>query len=1235
MRGASVQGFLIATATAIILAVAAAFAAPLVVDWTAWRTTFESEATRTLGVPVLIRGTIDADLLPAPKLILRGVTIGTDGVSSGGTVEEVRAELSLGALMRGLVEARGVTLVRPALRLVVDNAGRLVAPTGTGTPASVIIDRLELRDGSLDLVDRAGDRTIRFQRMDLRGDMRDFSGPFRLEGEMEAFGARRTVRLSAGKSAPEGTRLRLIAEDAAAARTLDLDGLLRFDRGTPVFEGKGSLAQQGTAGAAWRVAGPLRLAPNAAVMETLDLSLGDEARPVQFGGSARLSFGPALGLDAVLNARSVDADSLFGAAPGAIRAPEEGLAALAGAFARLPEAPIPVRVGMAVDQLTIGGTVVREVRLDLSGQPSGWRIETAEAKLPGQTALRLSGVPAAQGGAAFAGELSVRAQEPAAFLRWAAPRAPSAYAAALDGPLRLSARITAAPDRVSAENLQVSLGAARLTGTASIAFATPARLALALTLDGFDLDPLIAAAHEAVRIAGSDAAEGSVAIDGRNLRLSGLPMGTLGLTATGAGGTWSVSRLALEDFAGLRLSGSGRFTHLSSPVAGELSLQVVGPQADGLAPLGRIVAGPEAADMLGRLKPIAAPVALSTTSRWNADGSSQVTADGSLGLLSGRVAIARGRAQAPEKVDLSIAAEDAGRALEAAGLSGLRSGLGAGRLDLTITPGGTGAGAAFDGRLVLPDASVTGAGRVRFSADGAIDPQVRMRLEAGDLSRLLSSVAALEAGPVPARLSFDLAREPGRWRLDGLEGALAGAPVSGAIVLEGGAPARLTGTLSTETLSVPRLLGLWGARTTGDAGPAPWSAARFATVSPPPVGFSLDLKAKRIDLSDLYAVTDGRLLLATEPQGIEVRDLTGRFGGGALSGLLTLRRRGDMLAAEGRLFLENVESAAILAPLAARAAPGGRVTIAVDVLGTGRSPLMILQGLSGQGTLSVRDLVLPGADPAAIGAVLADTGTGAPPDERRTAQMFDRALQRAPLRLEQVEAAFGIVNGTVRLSPARGEVPLATGPVRTSLSGSFDMARMLLDVTLSLEAADAGGVEAGGAIQWRGPLGTPERRVGAVALANAIAMRAIERETRRLEERHGLQPSGGTSGPRVPAGAAPPSPASLPAPAAAPPPAPAAPVPPAASAPTSAGSSTAAPAPAAPVSPRPAPPKQAETRPVPRAAPAVPPLAPPQEIAPYARPQPVRPELDEVPYGRPGTSGFGTLPRPPGLLPGE
>lgn len=1210
------QGFLITVATAVMLAIAAAFAAPFVVDWTAWRATFEAEASRTLGLPVQIRGGIDAELLPSPKLTLRSVSIGTDPTASGGTVEVLHAEFSLGALMRGQVEARGVTLTRPSLRLVLDSSGRLREPPGSVQPAaSVSIERLAVQDGTLDFVEAADGRTTRASAINLKGDLRDFTGPFRLEGEADAFGARRSVRLAVGKAAAEGARVRFIADQGG--RTFDLDGLLRFDRGSPVFEGKGTFAQQGGAAGFWRISGPLRVTPEAGVMEGLDLTLGDEARPVQLSGSARLSLSRALALDAVLNARAVDADTLFGAGPGTTRAPVEGFAALSGAFSRLPETPFPVRVGMAVDQLTIGGTVVREARLDLAGAPSGWRIDTAEAKLPGQTALRLSGAASPRGGASFAGDLALRTPEPATFLRWAAPRAPAAYAAMLDGPLQLSSRIEVAGDRIVAQNIQLGLGTARLTGEAGLAFGTPARLTLALALEGVDLDPLLAAAREGIKAAGPNAIDGEIRLQGRNLRLSSLPMGGLSLTTTGAGGTWDVSRLALEDFSGLRLSGSGAFTRLVAPVAGQMTLKVEGAKADGLESLARIVAGPEAGDMLARLQPVAAPVALETSSMWKADGSSQVSAEGTLGLLSGRMAISRGRNNVPEKIDLAVAASDAGRALEAAGVSGLRPGLGAGRLDLAVVPVASGAGATFDGRLSVADAAVSGSGRVRFLADGAMEPQGRMRLEGPDLARIFAPLAALDAGAVPARLTFDVAREPGRWRFENVEGMVAGAPIAGAVQIEGGTPPRLVGSLGTESLSLPRLLGILAARPTGDAGAGPWSMARLNAPAPMPVGLSLDLQAKRIDLSDLYALADGRLRLTVDPQVVEVRDLSGTFGGGAFSGLLSLRRRADLFVAEGRLMLENADAAAILAPLAPRVSPTGRVTLALDLLGTGRTPLAVVQSLSGQGTLFVRNLTLPGTDPAAISAVLADTTVGPPPDERRTAQMLDRALQRGPLRLEQVETALSVVNGAVRLSPARAEVTLPTGVVRSSFSGTFDMARLLMDISLSLETGDS--TEAGGTVQWRGPVTMPERRVTAVALANAIALRAIERETRRLDERHGAAPV-------QPAAPAPPAP-----PAVSPPPSSAVP-PPASSAPAaSAGTSTSAP-PSPPV--RPAPPRQTDARPV-RAAPAVPPLAPPQEIGPVTRPQAVRPELDEIPYARPSSGGLGTLPRPPGLLPAE
>ncbi|WP_127090596.1 AsmA-like C-terminal region-containing protein [Aquabacter cavernae] len=1211
------QGLLITIATAIMLAVGAAFAAPFVVDWTAWRSSFESEASRVLGVPVLIRGPIEAELLPSPRLTLRTVSLGADSVSSGGTVDELRAEFSLGALMRGQWEARGVVLVQPKIRIVLDTAGRLVAPTGAGAPANLTMERVALENGTLTFIDRSADRTVDVSDVTLRGEMRAVSGPMRLEGEATAFGQRHGVRLSVGKPADEGARLRLITEAKAKALTTDLDGLLRLDRGTPRFEGRATLARGGPPPALpWRISATAKLSPEALVAEGLDLSLGDEARPVQLAGSARLSFGRALGLDMVLNARAVDADPLLaqGTAP---RTPGEALAALGHVFADLPAPGLPVRIGAAVDQLTLGGTVVRDARLDLTGQPSGWRIDTAEAKLPGQTALRLSGTPAPGAGTTFAGELSVTSQEPSAFLRWAAPQGADPYAAALTAPVRLSARLSARPERLAAEGVQLSVGEAKASGSAVLALASTPRLDLDLALEGLDLDPVIAAARGGLSAMGGTL-EGTVALQGKSLRLSGLPLGRLALKADAVDGGWALRQFSVEDLAGLKIDGSGRFARLTAPVEGEIALTLSGSAADGMVPLARLVAGSEAGDVLARLAPVAAPVALSSRARWLPDGS-EISAEGTLGILSGRAVIARGRSGAPEKADVAISATDAARALGVAGIADLKPGQGAGRLDLTLTPAPT--GARFEGRLALGQTLATGSGTVRFAPDGTLEPRVRARLESPDLAGVFTLLAGLNMGPVPARLGFDLARDSGAWRFDAIDGAVAGAPISGAIALEGGGTVpRITGTLTTETLSLARIIGLWGARPSGqEAGNAIWSAARFDLANPLQASLSLTLAARRLALSDAYVLSEGRVGLVSEPQVLEVRDLTGTLGGGTVSGALTLRRRPDSLAGDGRLVLEGVASSALLAPLSPAAPPSGRVNLALDLVGAGRSPLLFVQSLSGQGTLGISGLSIPGVDPRALAAVLADTAAGAPPDERRTAQMLDRALQRGPLKLEEVEGALSVVNGTMRLSPARASVlppgSVSDTPVRTTFSGTFDPARLLMDIGLTLDASEPGGADAGGVIQWRGSASAPERRITAVALANAIAMRAIERETRRLEERQGFAPAGNPPAPApgqtpavpVPAAPTPPAPAPAAPATAAPAVAPTAPAqaspaaPPAAApaAPNQASPAQSAPVQAAPIQAAPAPAAPAPSAPSQAApTPSAPPLAAPVQVAP-------------------------------------
>ncbi|MEP9377298.1 AsmA-like C-terminal region-containing protein [Aquabacter sp. CN5-332] len=1223
------QGILITVATAVIVAIVAAFAAPFVVDWTMWRSTFESEASRTLGVPVLIRGPIEAELLPVPRVTLRAVTVGADNVSTGGTVDELRAEFALGALLRGNLEAHAVTLVRPHLRVVVDSAGRVAAPTGTAVGYGLTVERLAIAGGQLDLVDRGADRTVRVSGLDLRGEARSLTGPFRLEGEGEAGGQRYNVRLSLGKIAEEGARLRLTAEARGRSLVVDLDGLYRTDRGTPRFEGKGSLVRQAAAtkgaDAAWRLSATVRLSPEALVAEGVDLSIGDEARPVQLGGAARLSLGRALGLDAVLNARALDADTLFSSTAGA-RTPADAVAGLAGVFASLPVPDIASRIGVAVDQLTVGGTVVRDARLDFTGGPSGWRIDTAEAKLPGQSAVRLSGAPArANGGSAFEGDIAFSSEEPATFLRWAAPKAPSDYASAVNGPVRFSARISTRDDRFAADNIKASFGAARATGSAALHPGVPARLDVALNAEGFDLDPVIAAARMALAASGG-VVEGGVTLDGRNLRLSGLPLGTLSLQATGSAGVWTLSRLSVTDLAGLKLDGTGRFERLSDPIQGQLALSIAGAKADGLVPLARLVAGAEAADTLLRLQPVASPVKLSSTATWAEGGGGSFSADGVLGLLSGRITVARTKAGTPEKVQIAVSATDAARVLEAVGLPGFKPGQGAGRLDLTLQPA-PGGGAAFEGRLALADGAASGNGAVRFGADGSLSPRIKGEVQSADLSRVLVAVAAMDAGAVPAALTFDLSREDSRWRLDDLKGSLAGGPVTGSVALEPGPQPRLTGTLGVETLSLPRLVGLWGARSTGpDVGNGAWSAARFALNAPPPASVALDLTARRIELSGAYGLTDGRLRLVSEAQSLEVRDLTGAIGGGHLTGAMTLRRRPDALAAEGRIALDNVDAAALLAPLGARTPPAGHISLSLDLVGAGRSPQLLAQSLSGQGTIGVQGLEIPGADPSAIQLVLADTTAGTPPDERRTAEMFDRALLRGQLKLDQVETAFGMINGVARLSPARGQA----GAVRATFNGSFDPVRLLLDTSLELEAAETSGAEAGGTITWRGPAANPERRVTAAPLASVIAMRAIERETRRLEERQGFGTDTGGAG-APPAGTAA-------APAVQPAPVQPAAVRPAAPAPTEPARASTPSAPARQSEPRQSEPRQSEPRPVetrPVEARQAPPLAPPQEIAPSVRPRAARPDSEPPPYRAPATGGFGYVPRPPGMVPGE
>ena len=140
------QTTLLGLAIAVILALVAALIGPFFVDWNQYRSHFETEAARRLGLPVRVAGSIDVRLLPSPIVMLNGIEIGAPGTEQTLRARALGIELTLGGLLRGEFRAAQLRLVGPQLTLGLDKDGRLALPQSAGAFAldTLSIDRMNI-----------------------------------------------------------------------------------------------------------------------------------------------------------------------------------------------------------------------------------------------------------------------------------------------------------------------------------------------------------------------------------------------------------------------------------------------------------------------------------------------------------------------------------------------------------------------------------------------------------------------------------------------------------------------------------------------------------------------------------------------------------------------------------------------------------------------------------------------------------------------------------------------------------------------------------------------------------------------------------------------------------------------------------------------------------------------------------------------------------------------------------
>src|SRR5690606_1030594 len=86
-----------------------------------------------------------------------------------------------------------------------------------------------------------------------------------------------------------------------------------------------------------------------------------------------------------------------------------------GAFAPT----LPIAVGIGIDQVTLGGSAVQNLRGDIVSDARGWNLDRFEFRAPGYSSVRLSGHLAVdKNGVAFSGPAEIDANDPKMLAAW-------------------------------------------------------------------------------------------------------------------------------------------------------------------------------------------------------------------------------------------------------------------------------------------------------------------------------------------------------------------------------------------------------------------------------------------------------------------------------------------------------------------------------------------------------------------------------------------------------------------------------------------------------------------------------------------------------------------------------------------------------------------------------------------------------------------------------------------------
>jgi AsmA-like C-terminal region len=906
-----------------------------------------------------------------------------------------------------------------------------------------------------------------------------------------------------------GTRIHLNLDPGTRALAADLDGVLRFEARVPRFEGAVTLAEPPMAAAGdgnpqsrtpWRISAKVKADPAGADLQQVEASVGPDDRALKFLGVAEIRFGASPLLQATLSARQLDADKFVAKDNDKAAEPIRLLPGLRALSAAIPVIPIPAKIDLSAEQIMLGGRPLQNLAAGLLADEKSWTVDRLDFRAPGATEVAFSRTDAQAGPAdSFNGMLDVASSDPDTLVAWLQGRSDIAFRN--QKPLHLRGNVSVAADHLAIEAMKAEIDGGAVEGRAAFAKQSPggSRFNAELKADRLDLDAAAAFARSLAGPPDEWPDQALLSLDIGRAIAAGQEWGPLAAKFSYDPKTLLLDRLKLGQPENVVLEGRGSFDRGSS--IGTLGFS-------------------STAASLARLTALVAPFAPTMASRLNALG----TAPGPVRLKLA-LDLNKSKAQAGTAVLDLDAPQLAGsitmtartdvaalRGMDVAGLQrsevGLESKLSSPRGgSLLALLGLDRAIAAGDGPLQF-QGSVTGAWgaplrlKVKLSGNGldadaegtaepwAQDPKAGVNLmvrhaNLAPLFDLKPSDTLMQDVSLSSRVSL----ANSKWSFDDLDGLLKGSRLRGHLALSVGNEKNVDGEIGLDALDLAPAFAL-----------AIGSAGRNAEE---PLGSGL-LKGwrGRIAFQALRGLLPGggelrpvSGALKSDGQSLSFDAIKGTIGGGEATASIDTKAVDNGMALNARVQFSGVDGAALR--YRGLAMPAGRTSLQMTLATQGRSTSALMGALSGNGTVTLESASIAGLDPRAFEAAIHASDSGQATDDVRLRQAVDPALSVGSLSVPSAQIPFTVRDGRLRV----GATALDASGARVILSGGYDIPADQADIRAVLTSTAAGAGASRPEIQLFA-VGSPDkldRTLDVSALSSWLAVRAIDRETRRLD----------------------------------------------------------------------------------------------------------------------------------------